>query len=352
MKCRETFSLYTILGFLIILAENTLSGPILGILISLCLPATITGCSAPEETSSGDSSMTTIRVMETPDKTMSCSDALEVLIFNDDQHQMLDTYQALSQTECSVIKASSTSGEKIFTVLANSRRDREYWMKINSRESLLGECAYLEDETRESLTMSGEFRGRAGGSCNLYMQRLCSEVVLRSLRFSLSQDRNKKLTDVKVYLTNVNAEAPYITEGQYIPKRILNAGRLREDDMESLPDKSMLFRQLKTDVGSETIYPDLRFLCYPNEAEEEGLATPFTRLVIEGKIGDITYWWPLNINREAGGTGVSRNSQYIFDINISSPGHDDPDIPVEISESEIIMEVKEWEEKEEYGVRF
>lgn len=353
-KCRETFSLYTILGFLIILAENTLTGPILGILISSCLPAAICGCSVPEDGDSGTSSMTAIRIMETPDKTMTDAGLLDVLIFNDDMYQMLDTYQAIPQSGCSTIKASSTSGEKIFTVLINSRKDREYWMKINSREALMDECAHLEDERRDCLTMSGELHSRAGMNSNLYIQRLCSEVVLRSLRFNLRNDSQKtiRLTDVKVYLTNVNAEAPMVSDGPYIPRRLLNAGRLREEDMAILSDKELLYKEIDSDIGDRRIYPDIRFLCYPNEAEEEGLGTPFTRIVIEGRINGVTYWWPLNINRDNGGTGIGRNTQYIFDIDIRSLGHDDPDIPVEISESEIIMEVKAWEEREEYGVRF
>lgn len=354
IKCRESFSLNTILGFLIILAEKTLSGPILGILISSWLPATMTGCSTPEGIASGESSLTTIRMMESVSKTLPESGTLDILIFNDDAHQMLDTYQAVRQTGCSTIKVSSTSGEKIFTILANSRRSKEDWMRFNSREVLMEECAYLEDERRDSLTMSGELRGRAGTPSNVYMQRICSEIVLRSLRFELEEEsmKNKMLTDVKVYLTNVNAEAPMISETPFIPRRLLNAGKLREEDMEQMSEPDLLSKEIERAIGADRIYPDIRFLCYPNEVEEEGTGAPFTRLVIEGKIDGIIYWWPLNINRGEGGRGISRNTQYIFDIDIRNPGHNDPDIPVELSESEIIMEVKEWEEREEYGVRF
>ena len=94
------------------------------------------------------------------------------------------------------------------------------------------------------------------------------------------------------------------------------------------------------------------YLVTPNETEAEGPGSPFTRLVIEGKVDGTTYYWPININRKDGGTGISRNCRYVFDVRLTRLGHTDPDIPVETEDAEIIMEVQPWEELEEYGVRF
>ena len=50
--------------------------------------------------------------------------------------------------------------------------------------------------------------------------------------------------------------------------------------------------------------------------------------------------------------GVSRNSRYIYDIRIRSLGSKDPDFAIEPEDADIKLEIEEWEEKEEYGVRF
>lgn len=350
MKHRETFSLHTILHLFISLAGNTLSGPILGSFIFTCLPVTISGCSVPEANVSGTASETTMRIMDNPARQTCAATTLDILIFNDDGHQRLDTYQQLKPASCATVKAASTSGDKIFSIIANSRRERKDWAFINSREALMQEYAMLEDERRESLTMSGEWRGRAGSSSNVTISRICSEIVLHSICCELKDGSTMK--NVRAYLTNVCAEAPLISDGKALPRRIINAGRLNEDETGSLAEPDILLQEISPEIGRTRIYPDIRMLCYPNEAETEGTGTPFTRLVIEGDINGTRYYWPLEINRKDGGTGIGRNRQYIYDITIRKPGHKDPDTPIEPMDTEIKMEVKEWEEREEYGVRF
>jgi hypothetical protein len=74
--------------------------------------------------------------------------------------------------------------------------------------------------------------------------------------------------------------------------------------------------------------------------------------VIEGKVNGKTYYWPLNINRDRGGRGIERNKRYIYDIRLTRLGMDSPDMAIELYDNEVKMEVMEWEEKEEYSVRF
>ena len=49
---------------------------------------------------------------------------------------------------------------------------------------------------------------------------------------------------------------------------------------------------------------------------------------------------------------IGRNCRYIYDIRIRRLGQYDPDITADPESIETIMEVKAWEEREEYGVRF
>ena len=86
----------------------------------------------------------------------------------------------------------------------------------------------------------------------------------------------------------------------------------------------------------------------------EGPGTPFTRLVIEGKIRGETFWWPIEINREDGTQvpGIHRNCRYVFDIVITRKGNKDPDTAIGKETADIRMETRPWNEKEEQVIPF
>ena len=87
-------------------------------------------------------------------------------------------------------------------------------------------------------------------------------------------------------------------------------------------------------------------------SEQFGPGTPFTRLVIEGKIQGETFYWPLDINKEDGGYGIGRNERYIYDITITRKGTKDPDSPVRKEDIDINFNVEKWNEKEGCEVIF
>jgi hypothetical protein len=85
---------------------------------------------------------------------------------------------------------------------------------------------------------------------------------------------------------------------------------------------------------------------------DEGPGTPYTRLVLEGKIKGETYYWPVAINRTGDGLGIEANTRYVFDFTIRRKGVRDPDTELYINGSETMMEILQWKEKEEYSVAF
>ena len=123
-------------------------------------------------------------------------------------------------------------------------------------------------------------------------------------------------------------------------------------DVNGFSAPESIFRDIGKEIGINTIKPAITLRCYPNEIEEESPGGSFTRIVIEGKVDGKTYYWPININRNNNGTGVNRNSRYIYDIRIRRLGSEDPDFAIEPEDADIKLEIEEWEEKEEYGVRF
>lgn len=351
-KCRKTI-FPTISLIISTLAEHIGSQLILGLSLLTGLPAFIFGCSGHIEDTYTDRS-TVIRIMESEAKGLSEPNIIDILVFNDDKLKRLDSYQRFPTTTCSTVEAASTAGNKIFTAIVNSRNDRYDLSLLNSREAVENIHADLESETRDRPLMSGECRTTAGMPANIMLKRLRSEIILNSIScdFTGRSYPESEIKDPKIYLTNVNAEAPVIGDAPVLPHRIINAGGLNADDIMGFKEPDMVVYESEHAIGPVRAYPEICFLCYPNEAGDETPGTPFTRLVIEGTVGGHRYYWPIDINRENDGTGISRNCRYIYDITITRLGTSDPDTPVRTEDAEIKLEVKEWREGEEYGVRF
>lgn len=353
-KCRKRIFSYTLKYYLSDNIGLSVFIPVLGFTILVLFPAAIYSCSPADHMQEATEEKTVLRLMSRSDPISQKMETIDILTFNDDKMQKLDAYQRAELSQCSVIRAASTAGQKIMVVLLNSQRDRYDWADINSYCSLEDICVNLEKEIPGREAMSGEHRGKAGNPANVQMERLASEIVLRSINcdFKGKSYAGHVLEDAKIYLTNVNAEAPLVNSGPYIPKRIVNAGRLDMDDVAGFEEPGMVFHEFEYALGETVRKPDIRLRCYPNETPEEVPGAPFTRLVVEGKVDGRTYYWPVNINRDGSGDGIERNKRYIFDIRITRLGHTSADIPIETDIAEIIMEIQAWEEKEEYGVRF
>lgn len=329
--------------------------PFLGIFTLLnLLPAFLYGCSAPEQLQDPPESVEiTVDLTRSPGNI----EDLDIFVFRDDRLQKLDCYQKVTDPDIWNRKVISSYGERFIAVCANSRKGIMEWTEISSFSSLQGLSMSLEDDSIECPFMSGlkeVYPGQEGQRTNLQLSPLSSIVRLQSIScdFSGRPYSGEKLTDVKVYLTNVNAECGIFDEKGILPSRLINAGRLCEEDMEILPDPSILYREMAETVGQKTIYPGIDLLCYPNNSVTESPGTPFTRLVIEGKVCGQTYYWPIDINRENEGEGVVRNESYIYDIRITRKGTLDPDTPARPEDIEILYKIEQWEERENYKVIF
>ena len=136
-------------------------------------------------------------------------------------------------------------------------------------------------------------------------------------------------------------------------ERIINHRSLIPEDTMRFKNKRQIIDNLQT-INSSVTYPGIRLLCYPNISTQESIGTPFTRLVIEGKIQGETWYWPININRDSGSghEGISRNRRYVYDITIRSRGTKDPDTPIVPEMAVTTFTTEKWEEKEPYHVSF
>lgn len=280
---------------------------------------------------------------------------LDIFTFNDDALQRLDSYTRIENFNEKEITVTSQSGDKIIFICANVRKDRYEWTDISSFSSLRTTTASLEQESYESMSMTGMCRTRAGTTNEeVIMNPIASAILLRSIRcdFSGLPYEGKEITDAKAYLTNVNAETYIYDEFPGQPIRIINMSMLNPDDIRHFMNPGLVVGKITDMIGIEPSRPEICFLCYPNCAETEGPGTPFTRLVIEGQIDGDTYYWPIDINRQEDRKGIGRNCRYIFDLTIRRKGTSDPDIPVRHEDIVTTLEITPWEEIQEDYIKF
>ena len=200
--------------------------------------------------------------------------------------------------------------------------------------------------------MSWVGRINAGEAITPYLTPVRCEIVLRSLRcdFSKKPYSSESLTDAKAYLTYVNATTRIIPQEPTLPSRIINAGMLDNGILSLFMDKTIIVQDIGPRFGKQTVQVDKSFLCFANQPIQESIGSPHTRLVIEGKIGADTYYYPIRINDINGGLG--KGNRYILDVVLTRAGATDPDGTLEESGIEINMEVETWKEKENATIGF
>lgn len=330
---------------------HILSQPILGTLITISLlPALFYSCTEQPDP--------TVMKRFTFMERAGAIGTLDIFTFNDDILQRLDSYQRIDNVWSDTIEIRSQNGPKNIAVCANSRISEDEWSGINSFTSLASRYIDLTQERRESLFMSGTGRIEAGNglTTGIALRPLAGEVVLRSIRcdFTGKTYSDAEITDVKVYLTNVNARCSILADGEVKPTHIINAGGLDEEQTSALAEPELVFRTIDDAVGNATMHTDIRLLCYPSSYPEESPGTPYTRLVIEGRIEGETFWWPISINRDKGcdEPGIRRNRCYIHDVVITGKGNSSPDKDIICETLEIKTEIRKWIEKDNYDVRF
>lgn len=321
--------------------------PVLGIVI-LTSPV-LQGCSFTEVETRSSVKIAVRKHSSVPIRT------IDAFVFNDDAIGRLDCYQRIDGFTGNEVHIGSCRGNKVAVLCANAPWDRMEWSDIYSLHKTGELKIELEDEDPDWPVMTSVIHFRAGEDTQLTMERLTSEVVLRSINcdFSGKPYAGESITDAKVYLTNINGTYSILPSENETIERVINHGSLIMDDINFFKKPTSILKIVGT-ISSTIIYPKIRLLCYPNTSSEESAGTPFTRLVIEGKIQGETWYWPININRGQGNDheGVERNMRYIYDITIRTKGTKDPDAPIIAHMAETIFEIEEWDKKDSYHIAF
>ena len=275
----------------------------------------------------------------------------DVLVYNADRHGRLDSYMHFEPSG-GEMKISSGSGRKNIVVVANAPEGVLQWEKILTLGMLSRQCCPLESESADSPVLVGTVETDAGGSCTVQMNPLTAKVCLKELScdFRGTSYPLEELTDVKVYLTNVNAECSITGDGD-AGSRFINNGRMEESDIRKFVRPGIVLREVDGNVGMDPVPLDIELLCYPNGTAAESFGKPFTRIVIEGKIKGKIWYWPINVN-PLGEGGIASQDCFKLKVNLRRSGSEDPDTAITLSEGEVKMEVEKWNEKEGCRITF
>lgn len=281
--------------------------------------------------------------------------SVDLFFYNDDKLSRLDSYQRFLSPP-SVLTGRSGSGSKTVHAVANSRTAAYSWLDICSVFALGKLRTVLDEDNPSSPVMSGSTRIEAGkeATCGIELRPVMAEVILRSLCCDFS-DRiyaGEKLENVRVYLTGVCVSAPLFSIGPPPASEFINIGGLDSTEVFSLRHPEYVYRATGRNVGAEKITPDIHFYCYPNSPDEKSLGSPCTNIVIEGKLGGNTVYYPIEVKQEGGKGEILRNTRYLVDVRITRRGASRIGEPLETDAAIIGVSAEPWTEKDKQYVSF
>ena len=260
---------------------------------------------------------------------------LDLLFFQDGPLYRLDAYQHLDGISGNRVTGTSSTAARQVVILSGYPAGAFPWSGIRSLESLADLPFRLEDENPDAPMLYGV--SDAGSMGTVILRPMLAKITLRSIAcdFSERSYAGERLQDVRAYLTYVRQECrPFAPEDS--PAVWLNAGRLDEAETTALSHPETVFRELTSSLGGR-IRPEAHFYGYPNPSDGTQFGSPVTRLVIEGKLRGVTYYYPIDL------PGLEADVQYRMDVTLTRAGTTDPDTPAVAGSIRLESQVLDWD---------
>ena len=306
----------------------------------LFLTGTTVSCSSSADPFSSETSVTTTLFLpdvmiakEYPTKAGYSGyediERLDVFVFNDDDVRRLDSYCSFDRPDTPYLDISSSAGDKLVVVLANCIGKSFTASEFRSYESLEGMVWRLKDEDPARPVMSGECQISAGaaGYTPLQLTPLLADICLDHLKcdFTGRGYRSRTLENCRVYLTNISGSVEVLRKDGFRITELENAGGLDQVYVSGMKHPEMVSRGVTPGQWSP-----VHLYCYPNDSAEDTPGSPHTRMVVQGDIDGITYYYPVEINQDgfgyaSGPHGLSRNVKYSYSLLVTRKGSTDPD---------------------------
>ena len=305
--------------------------------VFLQLPAFFSSCS-PEEKPATVHTKAQIYIQWSEIPT---PDALDLFFFHTEEPMRLDAYQQVTGLEQSLFTyALSGNGPRRLAVLSGKAGDLFAWSGIQTYASLGKVRFSLEEEDPSRPRLVGETLLEEAQSRQTYLTlhpMLCT-IRIRSVAadFSGRPYAGVPFHNNKLFLVNAGTECVPLGEDGGRPVSWMNTGMLDSLSVQQLPHPEMLVQEGCGSVGTRRVYPDQVLYCYANPAEEDLPGSPVTRVVLEGTIGTVKCYYPINLPAMEPGTC------YQLDITLKRMGSPDPDIPVESGAVIIETDILPW----------
>lgn len=254
---------------------------------------------------------------------------LQVFVFRGDA---LDAYGKVENLDS--LKLSCTAGQRTIYALVNDV-DRS---AIKTKTELLAAVSDYNNTIDCGFAMIGSTEKTLPqkGRITIEVNRLASRVVIKKVtrNFSSSALAALNFKIEKIWLQNIAAD---INLGlTAAPTTWRNKQKL--DTVVTIYTHDMPNENVANGSAYETLHT---FFCYPNPTVDDSSAETWcarhTRLVLQTKLGDDTYYYPITL------PVLEYNKSYeISNLTITRPGSDNPDVPVTFQDCSFDITVKPW----------
>lgn len=262
---------------------------------------------------------------------------LQIFVFRPDGS--LDAYGSSAGTQLSI---NCTAGTREIYAVVNAAQ----LSGLSSKSALLASTSNLSDNSSDSFEMIGSVSKvlPQSSAVTIPVKRIVSRISIDKVtaRFESEAYRGMEFKVTDIYLINV---AGSINRGlDASPSVWYNKTTFSGDLPEFTCDAG-----IEAVVTEDSPYVESHyFYAYPNPSSDSSSDTwcpRYTRLVIETKLGEKVYYYPINI------PDIANNRRYsIKNLIITKPGSETPDQPVVSDSFSFDVEVSPWEigfEKEE-----
>ena len=226
--------------------------------------------------------------------------AVDIFVFDGEEPYLLDSYQQSVGEECAFVLSSP--GDKIVAALPAVPGDLYARASVSRLQDIRKEVFALEKDSPDAPLRYGFARvdGGASRSLTLKMIPLICSIRVRSVSCDFSGQPYGVLIfhNDNLFLINAVSEScPLVAEGGR-PVSWMNYG---------FPSADNPYVYARGN-------PPATFYCYPNPASK-----PPTRLVLEGTVGEVHCYYPIDLSLPKGGIS------YELDITLHRMGTDNPD---------------------------
>lgn len=269
-------------------------------------------------------------------------DYIDVFFFDTLQPQLLDCYQRLRAGE--PLYALSSTGAKRVVAMAVRSKDSLEWANIRIYGDLCKYAFSLDEDSPGNPLLAGEQVIPEGVSrvADLNMKTCLAKVVLNSIACDFSQTpyTGQGYLNTSIYMQYAGAEARPFGPGSEYPVSYINPGWLDSASVMAYRNPEMLLQKGLGNIWRERKIAGKEFWCYANDVDTASVGRPVTRLVLEGFIGDIQCYYPVEL------PGLKAAQTVKLDLTLLRMGSPDPDIPVNSETVRVETVTAPWTEVE------